>query len=82
MKTTDEIDVGLQLHNRIAELERENAVLRTKLEPARQKIWVLAYRNSMGDLLAEVFTDPNSPVLKLQQDEVGYENSVVIHASL
>lgn len=67
---------------RISALERENAELRAKLEPDRQKIWVLAYRNWMGDLLAEVFTQPNDPVLKLRQDEVGYENSVVIHASL
>lgn len=82
MKTTDEIDVGLQLHERISALERENAELRAKLEPDRQKIWVLAYRNSLGDLLAEVFTHPNEPVMKLRQEEAGCENSVVIHASL
>jgi len=68
--------------DRIAELELENAELRSKLEPDRQKIWVLAYRNSLGDLLAEVFTQPNDPILKLRQDEAGYENSVIIHASL
>lgn len=71
---------GLEQENN--RLCQENAALRSRLEPERQKIWVLAYRNSLGDLIADVFTDPNDPRINLTKHEVGVNNYVEIHTSL
>lgn len=72
----------MKLEDRIAELERENRELRSRLEPDRQKIWVLVCRGAMGDLSATVFTDPKDPCIELHSNSAGPGNSVIIHASI
>ena len=70
------IDAGVR------KLIAENATLRAKLEPQRQKIWVLVQRGSFGDLTADVFTDPNDPIIEIRKREAGPNNYVEIHDSI
>ena len=80
--STDQRSYSQKLADRITDLERENSELRAKLGPQRQKIWVLVQRSSLGDLTADVFTDPNDPIIEILKLEAGPNNYVEIHASI
>ena len=68
--------------DRIAELERENRELRSRLEPERQKVYVLVWRDTLGKPCSIAYSSASEATESARFCKLQPNEYVIIHTSL